>query len=76
VKVEGENSGDVESVGFLLLRGRRHLEKLPKRGCDTEKDNDSGCCPVSGVLLLGIYFNFFFSNMKLLKEISKNDFKE
>ena len=56
----GKNGGDFESVGFLLLKQRRRLEKSPKREYDTEKDNDSGCYPVSGVLLLGIYFDFFF----------------
>jgi hypothetical protein len=55
MKVEGKNGGDLR-VLVLVLRQRWHLEKSPKRGYDTEKGIDSGCCPVSGVLLLDILF--------------------
>ena len=44
----------------LVLRLRRYLEKSPKREYDTEKGNDSGYCPVSGVLLLDISAWLFF----------------
>ena len=33
-----------KSPRVLVLRLRRHLEKSPKKGYDTEKGNDSGCC--------------------------------
>jgi hypothetical protein len=36
VKVEGKNGGDLR-VLVLVLRLRRHLEKLPKRGYDTKR---------------------------------------
>ena len=50
-----------KSARVPVLRLRRHLEKSPKREYDTEKGNDSGCCPISGVLLLWhLSLTFFF----------------
>ena len=69
MKVEGKNGGDLK---VLVLRLRRHLEKSPKRGY-TEKDNDSGCCPVKRRLCFLTFFLFDLFFPIKFQRISRNE---
>ena len=56
-----------KSVGVLVLRLRRYLEKSPKRECDTEKGNGSGYALSAASRFLTFVFDFFEKNSKQLQ---------